>query len=149
MLDLASNVLSQTSRFLSDFASSLETMSRMHKSDRSAKSCSSSGRTATKTRPASSVSQLCTRNCRNLHVQWLQDRKSCRTMQRMIPMERLHLRQHMVDLALLQVSIRQAQHTVLSLSRRLLQAALRLSSPRAGTRTKATLPSVCRRRRIT
>jgi hypothetical protein len=142
-------VLSRTSRSLSDSVSSLETMLQIHKSDRSAKFCSSSGRTATKIRLALNVSPLCTKNCRNLLVQWLQDRKYCKTTQLMIPMERLDLRRHMADRVLPRVSIQQPRHTVQSLSHQRLQAASRLSSPRADIRTRATHLSASPKRRTT
>jgi hypothetical protein len=149
MPDLASNVLLQTSRSLSDSVFLPEMMSQIHKSDRSAKFCSSSGRTATKIRLALNASPLCTKNCRNLLVQWLQDRKYCKTTQLMIPMERLDLRRHMADRVLPRVSTQQLRHTVRSLSHPRLQAASLPSSPRADTRTRATHLSAFPRRRTT
>jgi hypothetical protein len=153
MPDLASNVLSRTSRFSRDYASLLGMMLQMLKSDRSAKFCSFNGRTATKTRLALNVSPLCTKNCRNQHAQWLQDRKFCKTTQRMILMEKPRLRPHMVDHVLPRVSTQrwsqQARHIVRSLSHQRLQAASRPSSPRADTKTRATRLSAFPRRRTT
>jgi hypothetical protein len=153
MPDLASNVLLRTSRSLRDSVSLLEMMLQILKSDRSAKFCSSSGRTATKTRLALNVSPLCTKNCRNLHVQWLQGRKYCKTTQRTILMEKLRLHPHMVDRVLprapTQPWSQQARRIVRLLSHQRLQAALRLSSPRAGTKTRATHLSAFPRRKTT
>jgi hypothetical protein len=148
MPGLASNALSRTSRFSSDSAYLLVTMLLIPKFAKSAKSCSFSGRMATRTRLVWSASQLCTRNCQNLHARSLQDRRFCKTTQRTILMEKTPLRRHLGDPVLPQVSTQRAQHIARSRSRQQLRA-LHPSSLRAGTRTRATLLSVCPRRRTT
>ena len=149
MPDLASNVLLQTSHSSKDSVSLLVTMLRTHKSGKSAKSSSSSGRMATKTRQALSVSQRCTRNCQSLHVRWPRDRKSCRTIRHTIPMETTPLPRQMLAPVLLRVSTRQAQHIAQSRLHQPLLQALRLSSPRADTRTRTTPPSIYLGRKTT
>ena len=146
---LASNVLLRTNHSSRDSVFLLVTTWLTHKSARSARYCSSNGQMATRTRQAWSASQHYTRNCRNLHVQWLRDRKFCKTPT--IPMERMPPRQRITDPVPPRVLTRRVPHIAQLRSPQQLQLlqALHLSSPRADTRTRTTPPSTCPRKEIT